>query len=354
MSSAWCRPDAWETFLRAVADTAGPHPRQLGEHGLKRLAGSIDELAFINEHGAAAYKDLQNEPAFRPLLERLRGLEPDEAQALVDAVRAARGKQGKLTAAGVESPVRRPRRATGKIAADKDDPSWQRHLDRAKEFAEDHRGKTEGGLTPYDPTDEQIESLAAMYQIRENAGRNRSLPYEKRLQMLDEFDQLGRSAGPKTPWINNLRGGLSETLFAPNVGRNKTRLPHPDGGFTILDYAFEAGQRPGSKTRRKEWVEQKSDLITAPPGSNEVFGPAVGRARRYVMDATLDLKAIDASAVTKGDTILIEFVRPAGNEPTQRAMLDVLFADGSPLQAVKFADGPWIERSAYRASATHP
>ena len=153
--------------------------------------------------------------------------------------------------------------------------------------------------------------------------------------------QLGRSAGLKTPWINNLRGGLSDTLFARNVGRNKTRLPHPDGGSTILDYAFEPSQRPGAKTGRKEWVEQKSDLITAPLGSHEVFAPAVRRARRYVMDATLDLKALDASAVTKGDTILIEFVCPAGNEPTQRAMLDVLFADGKPgIQAVKFADGP--------------
>src|SRR5437899_11986183 len=111
------------------------------------------------------------------------------------------------------------------------------------------------------------------------------MSHNNRVQMLDEFDALGRSARLTTQWINNLRAGLSEALFAPSGGRNKTRLPHPDGGFTILDYAFKPGERAGSKTGRKEWVEQKSDLITAPDGSNEVFRPAVGGAKRYVMDA---------------------------------------------------------------------
>ncbi len=338
-----------EIFLRALADPDVPHPRQMGERGLTRLAGSMDELGFITEHGGAAYKDLRGEDAFSPLLERLRGLDPDEAHALVDAVRSARGKQGKLKAVGIEPPVRRPRRATGKIAADKDDPGWQRHLDRATEFAENHRGTTEGGPTPYDPTPDQVEMLAAMYQIRENASRNRALPHDKRVKMLDEFDGLGRAAGLKTAWINNLRGGLSETLFAPNVGRNKTRLAHPDGGFTILDYSFDPGQRPSSKTGRKEWVEQKSDLITAPDGSTDVFGPAVGRAKRYAMDATSDMKALQATAVTQGDTILIEFVRPPGNDATKTAMLRVLFGESSPIQAVKFADGAWIERADFLA-----
>ena len=340
-----------EIFLRALADPAGPHPRQLG-HRLVDLASNLDELRFISEHGAALYKELRSEKAFRPLLEKLRGLDPYEAQLLVDSVRSARGPQGKLKAVGVDVPARRPHRATGKIAADKTDPAWKRHLERAEEFAKDHRGKVEDGVTPYNPTDEQIESLAVMYQIRENAAGNRKLSWDKRLQMLDEFDQLGRSAGLKTPWINNLRGGLSETLFAPNVGRNKTRLPHPDGGSTILDYAFESNERPGSKTGRKEWVEQKSDLITAAPGETGVSAPAVGRARRYVMDAKLDLESINAGAATRGDAILIEFVRPAGNEATERAMLGVLFGEGSPLQAVKFADGPWIERADFLAGST--
>ncbi|MGK5172310.1 hypothetical protein MY526_17665 [Geodermatophilus sp. CPCC 205761] len=337
-------PGRMELFLRVVGDPAMPHPRQLGADGLKRLSGSGDALGFIGEHGGAAYGELRKEKAFRPLLEKLRGLQPDEAHALVERVRTAKTDTAKLAAVDVEVPTRRPRVATGRVAANKDLPGWDRHVQRAETFATEHRGQPDRAGRPYDPTPEQIEMLAAMYQLRETAPRSTTLPHEKRVRMLDEFDQLGRDAGLQTQWINNLRGGLSESLFSPSGGRNKTRLAHPDGGFTILDYAFEPGARPGSRTGRKEWVEQKSDLITAPPGSDAVFAPAVGRAKRYAQEAGLDMKAIDADAATKGDTILIDFVRPPGNEATRKAMLDTLFAESSPVQAVRFADGPWIER----------
>ena len=33
-------------------------------------------------------------------------------------------------------------------------------------------------------------------------------------------------------------------------------------------------------------------------------------------------------------------------------MLGVLFGEGSPLQAVKFADGPWIERADFLVGST--
>ncbi|GIM96623.1 eCIS core domain-containing protein [Paractinoplanes toevensis] len=342
-------PGRMELFLRVLADPDMPHPRQLGENGLKRLASSGDELGFIGEFGGKAYGDLRTDAAFAPLLAKLHDLEPEQAAALVDAVRAAKGK-ARLQAVGIEPPVRAPRRASGKVAPNKALPGWDEHVRKAKEFAAAHDGQLDRNGRPYTPDDDQIEMLATMYQVRENARINRSLSHEQRVQMLDEFDQLGREAGLQTTWINNLRGNMSEVLFAPNVGANKTRMPHPDGGFTILDYAFEPGQRPGSSTGRKEWVEQKSDLITAPPGSDEVFRPAVGRARRYAEDAALDLKAIEHGGGTKGDTILIDFVRRPGNAATEKAMLAQLFGPASPIQAVKFADGAWIERSAWLAA----
>ena len=314
------------------------HPRAIGPERLKKLAESTDRLGFISEFGAKAYNELDGQKAFEPLLENLRDLDPEAAHALVDKVRAARGPRAKLEAAGEEPPEIRPRRATGRVGPDKKDTaSWDRNLKRAKDFATDHDGRPDRAGKPYKPSDEQIEMLATMYQLRENAPMNRKLPHDKRVQMLDEFDQLGREAGLETQWINNLRGGLSESLFSPGGGTNKTRLPHPDGGFTILDYVYEPGARPGTKTGGKEWVEQKSDLITAPAGSEKVFAPAVGRARRYVTDAALDMKA-----VAPGETILIDFVRRPGNAATETAMLDVLFAEGSPIQAVKFANGGWI------------
>jgi Domain of unknown function (DUF4157) len=342
-------PGRMELFLRVVGDPAMPHPRQLGADGLKRLAGSSDTLGFIGEHGGAAYGELRKEKAFGPLLEKLRGLEPDEAHALVEKVRAAKTPTAKLAAVDIEPPTRRPRVATGRVAANKNLPGWDKHLERAQQFAKEHRNHLDRTGKPYDPTPEQIEMLAAMYQLRETARSSTRLPHDKRVRMLDEFDQLGRDAGLQTQWINNLRGGLSESLFSPSGGRNKTRLEHPAGGFTILDYAFEPGARAGSKTGRKEWVEQKSDLITAPPGSDAVYGPAVGRAKRYAQEAALDMKAINHNPATKGDTILIDFVRSPGNDATRKAMLDTLFSETSPIQAVKFADGPWIERADYLA-----
>lgn len=335
-----------ELFLRVLGDAAMPHPAtsRLGRDRLVRLARSVDELGFVSEFGGGAYGALRGEKAFRPLLDNLRGLEPEQAHALVDAVRSAKTKAAKLRAAGVEPPVRTPRRASGRVAPRTSLPGWKEHLDRAKKFAEDHRGQPDRRGRPFTPTDEQIEMLATLYQVREQARSSRGLPHDRRVQILDEFDQLGREAGLQTPWINNLRGDLSEALFSPNSGRGKTRLPYPGGGVAILDYAFEAGERPGSKTGQKEWVEQKSDLITAPGGSMEAFGPAVGRARRYAGDAALDAKALGP-----GETILIDFVRRPGNVATEQAMLAELFAPGSPIKAVRFADGPWIERGTYPA-----
>jgi hypothetical protein len=342
-------PGRMELFLRVVGDPDTPHPRKLGANGLKRLSGSRDELGFIGEHGGKAYAELSDEKTFPALLEKLRDAEPETAHKLVADMRAAKTHAERLKVLEIEEEVRTPQRASGRVAPKKGLPGWDKHMEKAAKFAEDHRGQRDRKGRPYNPTDEQIEMLATMLQVRENARTNRSLPHDKRVQLLDEFDQLGREAGLQTTWINNLRGNMSEVLFSPSLGAGKNRLKHPDGGFTILDYSFESGKRPGSKTGRKEWVEQKSDLITAPEGSDKAFGPAVGRAKRYADDAALDFKALNADDATRGDTILIEFVRRPGNDATQDAMLRALFADGSPLQAVKFADDPWIERADFLA-----
>ena len=109
------------------------------------LASNLDELRFISEHGAALYKELRSEKAFRPLLEKLAVWNPYEAQLLVDSVRSARGPRA--SQGGWRPCFRaRPHRATGKIAADKTDPAG-RHLERAEEFARDHLA-VKDGVTP--------------------------------------------------------------------------------------------------------------------------------------------------------------------------------------------------------------
>jgi len=344
-------PGRMEIFLRALADPDVPHPRQLGAQRLKRLADSDDQLLFIGEFGGKAYDELCREDVFGALLEKLPALEPEQARAMVDAVLAAQGKDAKLRALGIEPEVRpRPRHATGKVTPDKTHPLWMENLNEAREFAKNHRGQPDRRGIPYEPDEGQIELLATMLQVRRNAWQHRGLPYDKRVQMLDEFDQLGREAELQTWWINNLRGSMSEFLFSPTAGRDKTRLLHPNGDVTIPDYAFEAGQRPGSKTGRKEWVEQKSDLITAPNGSTAVFRPAVDRAKRYALKAELTMQAIDADPAHQGETILIEFVRRPGNDATQTAMLAKLFGPSSPIAAVKFGDDAWIERANFPAT----
>jgi hypothetical protein len=166
---------------------------------------------------------------------------------------------------------------------------------------------------------------------------------------MDSFDTLGRSIGAPTTWINNFRGSISEALFVRR--RGDIRLPNPEhGGVTKPDGYFDPGERPGSTSAVREYLEHKSDLITGPPDGERPYGPGVAAARDYAADAALDWPAVRQA----GGVMVIEFARPPGNEATRQAMLQILFANPDHFRAVRFGGGPWIERAAWVAAQAAP
>jgi hypothetical protein len=244
---------------------------------------------------------------------------------------------------------RRTRSAT--FALDATDPRHQSYREAAAELRRAHpdwfeRPRTrDGGVIPT-PADVEIE-VAVLYQIRDRVRRGLIVPstHDAKLRLLEDFDAHARNAGMPTLWTNTMRGSLSEFLFTPEGAQRPVSLQHPVRGRSHPDYAYQPGAGPLS-TGRREYVEQKSDLITAT--GTERSSAAVGTARDYVADAILDRPAIERA---NGDH-LIEFVRRPGNPANEQAMLAVLFADDSPFEAVKFADGQWVRRQDCRSANT--
>jgi hypothetical protein len=124
-------------------------------------------------------------------------------------------------------------------------------------------------------------------------------------------------------------------------------------GFTRLDDFYEPGTRPrgtggGPATPGREWVEIKSDRIDQGPGGDRVDSDAVGASRRYAKGARADWDALlsNEKTRTRGDGIVMHWVRKPRSQATIDAMQAELFSKDSPIRAVRFGDDPWIERPA--------
>ena len=173
-------------------------------------------------------------------------------------------------------------------------------------------------------------------------GEHQKLSYEQKVRLLNGMDRLGADAGLATTWTVGARGAVAEALFAPQGGRNQVSLPNPRHptasgrpGRTRLDGFFEAGRRAGNAV--KQWLELKSDRIHESPER------ALAAARAYAREGLMDWHALKDGAATASDGIVIHFVRkPAAG--AEAGMLKVLFGAESPFSAVRFGDGPWIER----------
>lgn len=248
---------------------------------------------------------------------------------------------------GLESPPRRvPIRPSATLRAYPERWDWGGHVDAAHRFVRDHPEFAPG--VPRTPPDGPaltalVERLATLYQTRALARPGlEGLTHAERVHLLNEFIAAGREAGlvgDNAGVLNNLSGALAEGLFTPSGALTQRRLPHPEGGHTIIDYELPAAASviPG----RRNFVELKS---------NEV--PDASLARAHVRDAIADAAAVAQA----GGVHLIEYVRTP--DPGTRArMLAELFGPTSPLQAVRFGDGPWIlrtDRPAWLASEPPP
>ena len=359
-------PDRIGAFLTVVADRHFPVYQT---NWLVAAARTPELLRFLESaDGVARFNDLRrHRRVIEQFMRMIPGLSDAQVGELADRIQAAgRSELPRRRELGIgPPPPPPPLPADLQLAVTAIDAQ----LSEASRWAKEHANDPDNLASeqPFLGTDAEVrayaEALARIEDVRTRTADYQARTHAERLDLLDRFEQLLRQPGFtfKTTWINNLRGALSERLFIPHERQvAKTRFPHPGGGFTILDYALAPGDPaphapPDSAAPGyTRWVEQKSDLITAPPGRTDVYAPAVARARKYAADAALDYRSLANTPGHGNDMIFIEFVRPAGNQATEAAMLRELFGGTPPIQAARFGGGPWIERAAWLAANPPP
>ena len=339
------RPAAGKTTPRrdtAVFQFLATHARarelvlELGADVVQRVRGAVGDADAI--------------PALERVGDALAAAPTEAARAELRAKIIGADTRAKLDVAlGAPKPprARPPARPRGYTGPQTSDPSWSAYEAQATKFASDH-GET---LTP-----DNLRRRAAMLQIIGNA---KKLVYARwarqaKLDLLDQYDMLGRQSGAETTWINQARGDLAEWLFSPGRGmRRRFFLKHVDvgrsvTGVSILDYGLETGQTRADGQPQIEWVDLKSDYLGhdrtgAPKGKADpmALASAEGKAaaRQYLKDATAD-----QSNLPVGDTISLHFVRDPGPF-TRKAMVDILLlTPGTPVSRVRIGD-IWYDRA---------
>lgn len=353
-------PDRLSAYLTVVAH---PDFQVYQTRWLSAVAESPELLRFLERaDGMARFTDLRRHTlVIEEFLLLIRGQSDAQVVALADRIQAAgRGEASRSKALGIGPPPPPPPLPADLQLAP---AAIDAKLAEARRWVDEHAKAADNlaSENPFQGTDPEVrayaEALARIADVTKRVGDYQARTHAERLDVLERFERLLRQPGFtfKTTWINNLRGSLSERLFIPAARQlGRVRIPHPAGGHTIPDYSLTpadpAPLAPPGATPYTRWVEQKSDLITAPGGRTDVYAPAVARARRYAADAALDYQALSADPGRANDMIFIEFVRSPGNRATETAMLRELFAGTPPIRAARFADGPWIERTQWLAA----
>ena len=355
-------------YLRVVGTEGFPTPARL--RGEQRTAlHDPNVLALIERFGPGVFRDLSGRERLdilEKLAAKVKQASPEEAEALVGSVLEARTPAKQRIKLGEKAKPRR-RRAVERVQADETDPLWRsgRYKAMADEFIADHPDYLAEALAPdqngKSMTQQEVgHVLATLYQTRDLAkrGHYEGFSEERKLALLDDYDRQTRAAGLDGPWTgvaNNLRGSLSEALFTPRDLSKQIRLAHPEKPvaageaaakieFSVIDYEL-TGDRLVVRTGRREFVEQKSDDIRGVAGDERPSPGGVAAAKLYAKHALLDGPAVRAA----DGVLLIEFVRPPGNEPTRQAMLEILFKDPDGFGAVRFGGGTWITRAQWMA-----
>jgi hypothetical protein len=331
-------------LLRALGDPAFPHPQGYGHDKLIKLGEDPGLLEFIGEHGYEVWGELVGSPEVGARLRKRLSDAPDAAarDALVAQLLEEPSTVARERILGIERPP--PRRPLTEAKANEKDPSWPKYLSDAKRVV---GAQGEAAIRAY----------ATILQVRDRItaswAKHQALPQATKERLLDQLDRIGVQGGLPTGLVNNARGRVGEALFAPHGGVKQVTLPNPlhpaksgGPGFTRLDDRFEPGERPGSTSGVREWVEVKTDLIGGAPRRGDVNQSAVATAERYAAGGLADWHALLANASTRTDRVVIQFARKPGDPNTRQAMIDKLFSTDSPFSAIRFGDEPWLERPA--------
>jgi hypothetical protein len=372
-------PENLGAFLRAIGDPAMQHPQGQGKVNLTKLGQDGRKLQFIGEHGVQTLADLRGDTpreklVWQKLWEQLQALKtPEERRALVQKVLDEPSTVARERMFGIER--RGPARKVTEAKADPTDPNWPTHVKDATKTVDKNLAVIEArgakaGKTPAEARAAAIEAYATVLQVTERiSGRwqeHQSLSQKTKVGILDQIDALGAQGGLPQGWTNNARGRIGEALYGPHGGLRQTSLPNPlhpvpaaggkpeRPGFSRLDDKFGPGERPGSAPGTSDWMEIKTHRIDEAPKKTDVSADAVAIAREHAGEALQDWHALLANQSTRGDGIVIQYAREPHNQATRQAMLDELFGPNSPITAVRFGDGPWIERSAARPNSPMP
>jgi hypothetical protein len=365
--------DQLRAALRMMGDPAFIHPQQFQWKSFfgKRTADMVDMLRFVDEYGYVAWTELGTAKLAAPLRADLAaradaGARQARVEELLDLSTVARELE-----LGVRRPP--PYRKLTEAKADTSVPEvWKRYvedatrvLDRNAELTGPRRKAAYG-----EGNAAAIEAYATILQVRDRVRSSwktyqQDLSYDAKIKILDQIDALGEKGDLQHTWVNNLRGSIGEALFGPNGGQRQVRLANPlhpakprqgaipgeapRPGFTRLDDTYAPRERPrgpgGHPAGAREWLEIKTDRIDAPSGT-DVSRDAVDTAKGYRKDAIEDWDALMANAKTRGDRLVMQFVRKPRTEATKAAMLKELFSKESPVTAVRFGEDAWIERPA--------
>ena len=353
-------------FLRWVGREEWQHPHAMGDKRLLKVGNATDELKFMTRYGQETYHELSKPRGlFERLMERLRGLDDAAADGLVKEMIEAGSPVPREKVLGM--PKRPPaRRRTTHGRADTKDPKWNGYLERARAFLngksdsgpgarKEHLRPDKDGVVDFEAA---VEAYATVTQVSERVTtrweQHQKLSYDQRLRILQDLDDAAAAGGLPYTWINNLRGDVGEALFAPGGGRRQTSIPNPDHpaksgapGRSQLDGVYEPagtkGQRPGSTSPVREWVEVKTDLIDYPGKNGRPNSRAVQTAHAYAEGGLQDLDALRRNPGTENDRLVIRFARKPADKATEAAMLEILHGPDSPFSSVGFGD-VWHDR----------
>ena len=230
---------------------------------------------------------------------------------------------------GIERPP--PRRPLTQAQANERDPAWKTYLSDAQRFMDNHAGLRgpRSGKAYGTGNERAIRAWATLLQVRDRItaawADHQALPQATKERILDQIDALGVQGDLITIWVNQVRGRVGEALYAPHGGIKQINVPNPlhpaasgKPGITRLDDRFEPGERTGSTSGVREWVEVKTDIL-------DDSGRAI--ARGYAADGLADWDGLLSNSSTRDDRIVIQFARRPPDGPTppsdaRRAVLD--------------------------------
>jgi len=331
-------------LLRALADPA--FQKTLGSSFYESLATSPAIIDFARTYGAELVDSIYRTngrnfgtlpDALKRASERLDSAPTAEARKLLhDQILAANRKQlATLLGTPVSATPKTPKMTKATLGVNRSAANWKVFRGEAEKFATLHDEKL---------TDAQIDARADMEQIHEWARQKKydSFSHANRRAILDRFDELAKDTNLAQATANQMRGDLAEALFNPEYGKKKEiflggiQQTANVKGSSIPDYKIV---HPGFAER----VELKSDLIDRGTQQKDgAFDSGVSAAQEYLKDVQADIGNLPV-----GDKISLDFIRDPG-ATTRRRMLELVFAEGSPVYRVRFGGGPWLEKSSIR------